>query len=172
MILLVQMPSYPEGVSYEQLRARRDRFLEHMDGKARQHLNLFSPRAAERLFAQLGFTALDFVPAIFDYDLYLVASRQALKHHDSEAQAAALTATPGGRLGLALIDLAAQHEVCEADRAERLKVIHCLDAADVLPRRTGLPRATKSSDSELPWGNPLTRPSQGCCAACRAVSCR
>jgi 2-polyprenyl-3-methyl-5-hydroxy-6-metoxy-1,4-benzoquinol methylase len=128
-ILVVQMPSFPEGVSYEQLRARKDRFLEHMDGKARQHLNLFSPRAARQLCTRLGFSAVEFVPAIFDYDQYLITSRQALKRHDAEARATALSATPGGRIGLALIDLAEHHAVCEADRAERLKVIHCLDAA-------------------------------------------
>ncbi len=128
-ILVVQMPSFQENVSYQELQARNDRFLQHMDGKARQHLNLFSPRATKLLFTRLGFGEVEFMPAIFDYDQYLVASRQALKKHDKEAQEAALTATAGGRLVLALIDVVAQHEICEADRAERLKVIHCLDNA-------------------------------------------
>jgi 2-polyprenyl-3-methyl-5-hydroxy-6-metoxy-1,4-benzoquinol methylase len=128
-ILVVQMPSYTEGVSYGQLKKCNARFLQHMDGKARQHLNLFSPRATRHLCDRLGFGPLEFVPAIFDYDQYFVASRGPLKRHGPEARADALTSSAGGRLVLAIMDVVSEQEVCEADRAERLKVIHQLDAA-------------------------------------------
>jgi SAM-dependent methyltransferase len=122
-ILVVQMPLYPENVTYEDLQARTDPFLQHMVGKADQHLNLFSPRSAKKLFARIGFEAVESIPAIFGYDQYLFASRQTLKRQDREAQAAALTATSSGRMGLALIDLMTQYDALKADHAERLKTI-------------------------------------------------
>jgi len=138
--LVVQMPAYPEGASYEELRAAKHRFLDHVEGKARQHLYLFSRGSARALFARLGFTALDFVPAIFDcYDMALVTSRQALVQHDFEALAATLSATPAGRIQLAWLDLVFQSEQREADRAARLEIIHRLDAdlRELQGRRAG-----------------------------------
>ncbi len=127
-VLVVQMPSYPEGSSYDDLRARNSYFLNHMDGKALQHLHLFSPRAARRLFDRLGFTALDFVRAKFDiYDMYLVASRQPLVHHDPEAGARTMTA-PEQRVKQGWLDLLGEVHSLQADRAARLDVIHRLDA--------------------------------------------
>ena len=127
--MLVQMPCYPEGATYQDLLDRKDRFLELMQGQAQQHLNLFSRRAARRLFERLGFAALDFVRAIFDYDMYLVASRQTLVQHPIEELAETLTATPEGRVTLAWLELLAQCEAREMDRAARLDVIMRLDAA-------------------------------------------
>lgn len=128
-ILVVQMPSFPEGVSYEALHARKSYFLNHMDGKAEQHLNLFSPRAAKLLFDRLGFTSLDFVRAMFDiYDMYLVTSRRPLVRHDPEALAQTMTATPEQRVKLGWLDLLAQLEPLQADRAARLELIQRLDA--------------------------------------------
>jgi 2-polyprenyl-3-methyl-5-hydroxy-6-metoxy-1,4-benzoquinol methylase len=128
-ILVVQMPSFPEGSSYDELRDRKDLFLKLMTGEwaNQHHLHLFSPRATQRLFQRLHFTSMDIVPALFPYDQYVIASRQDLVRHAQESQDAALMATPGGRQMLALLDLDAHHQVCEQDRAERLKVIHCLD---------------------------------------------
>jgi 2-polyprenyl-3-methyl-5-hydroxy-6-metoxy-1,4-benzoquinol methylase len=128
--LMVQMPCYPEGASFEQLRAAKHRFLDHVEGKARQHIYLFSRRAARTLFARLGFPHLDFVPAIFDcYDMALITSRRPLVQHDFEALAAILAKSPAGRMQLAWLDLVFQCEQREADRAARLEVIHRLDAA-------------------------------------------
>jgi SAM-dependent methyltransferase len=128
--LVVQMPCYPEGVSYQELHARKDRFLEMMDGMGAQHVHLFSRRAARQLFDRLGFTALDFVPALFDhYDMYLVTSRQALVRHGPEALAGARTATPEGRLALAWLELLFRVEAGDAECAARLGVIRGLEAA-------------------------------------------
>jgi 2-polyprenyl-3-methyl-5-hydroxy-6-metoxy-1,4-benzoquinol methylase len=125
-ILVVQMPSFPEKLSYQQMRARKHRFLQLMDGLEREHLNLFSPRAARQMFGRLGFAALDFLPPLFDYDMYLVAGRKELKRFTPEEQAAGLSATPGGRLGLALLDLALRLEAGQSDRAAFLKVARYL----------------------------------------------
>lgn len=151
-VLLVQMPNYPEELSYRQLQSRNDRFLLHMDGKARQHLNLFSLRATRHLCDRLGFASLEFVPAIFDYDQYFVACRAPLKRFGLGDRTDALTATPGGRLIQALMDLASEHEACEADRAERLKVINHLDAAV---------RATRAERDALSEENRRLRASLG-----------
>jgi SAM-dependent methyltransferase len=127
-ILVIQMPCYPEGTTFEEMQARQHRFLELMDGK--EHLHLFSRRSARRLFDRLGFTALDFVPAMFDhYDMYLVTSRQKLVHHDRDELARTSPATPTGRLSLAWLDLLFQCEVHEQDRKAKEVVIQQLDAA-------------------------------------------
>lgn len=164
-ILVVQMPCYPEGVSYEQLQARKDRFLEQMEGKGPQHLHLFSRRSARQLFARLGFNALDFVPAIFGhYDMYLVTSRRPLARHHPEELAGARTATREGRLSLAWleslfrseaheVECAARLEVIrglEADCAARLDLIHRLDAecAARLEVIRGLEEALRRSEAE------------------------
>lgn len=129
-ILVVQMPCYPEGATFAELQARNDRFLDHIRGKmARQHLHLFSQRSARRLFERLGFTFLDFVPAMFDhYDMYLVTSRQPLARPDREEWARTLMATPSGRLSLAWLDLLFQSETIERDRKAKEVVIQQLDA--------------------------------------------
>jgi SAM-dependent methyltransferase len=139
-ILVVQMPCYPEGATFEEMQARQDRFLEQMVGKAHQHLHLFSKRSARRLFDRLGFTALNFVPALFDfYDMYLITSRQPLVRQDPEALAQILAATPGGRLSLAWLDLLFQYDAYRKAKEidiqkltaaceERVAIIQQLDA--------------------------------------------
>lgn len=127
-ILVIQMPCYPEGTSYQELLARHDRFLEQLKGK--QHLNLFSRRAAKQLFEKLGFSELEFPRAIFDhYDMYLVASRSPLQKQDIRSLVPAMTSTPAGRVSLAWLELLMRHDECEVDRAARLGVIHRLESA-------------------------------------------
>jgi SAM-dependent methyltransferase len=124
-VLFVQTPCFPEGASYAELRGREDRFLAMMDARlAKQHLYLFSQRAARRLMEREGLAGVEFVPAIFPYDMYFVAARQAPRRLDPEA----LTASPAGRMTLAWLDLLKECETREADRAARLEVIHRLDA--------------------------------------------
>lgn len=128
-VLVVQMPSYPEGLGYDDLLARKSYFLNHMEGKARQHLHLFSPRAARRLCERLGFASTEFTRAMFDvYDMYFVTGRRPLVRHDPEELARSMTATPEGRVKLAWLDLLQEHEAAQADRAARLEVIQRLDA--------------------------------------------
>jgi 2-polyprenyl-3-methyl-5-hydroxy-6-metoxy-1,4-benzoquinol methylase len=125
-VLVIQMPSYPEGQTYDDLLTRQHRFLLVMDGQSRQHLHLFSRRAAERLFDRLGFPEREFLAPLFDYDMYLVASRQPLMPNGVEQLATPLATSPSGRMTLAWVDLLMRFEVCEEDRAARLKIIHDL----------------------------------------------
>jgi glycosyltransferase involved in cell wall biosynthesis/SAM-dependent methyltransferase len=132
-ILIVQTPRYREGRSLEEMQAEHDRFLTHLHP---DHLFLFSNRALTRLFAEAGAPHVAFEPAIFDfYDTFLVAGRQPLHTFDEAAIAAALTATPGRRQTLAMLDLdtqlrdvAARYRESEADRAARLESMHRLEA--------------------------------------------
>jgi 2-polyprenyl-3-methyl-5-hydroxy-6-metoxy-1,4-benzoquinol methylase len=126
-VLLVQTPCYPEGTTHQELRDRKDRFLEMMDGMARQHLYLFSRRAVGRLLAGLGFEAVEFLPALFVYDMYLVAGWRAVARADRGPLAGALAASPDGRMTLAWLDFLEMYEAHEADRAARLDLILRLD---------------------------------------------
>jgi 2-polyprenyl-3-methyl-5-hydroxy-6-metoxy-1,4-benzoquinol methylase len=123
-VVVVQMPNYPEGETYDDLRARQHRFLLLMDGQSRQHLHLFSRRAAERLFDDLGFLERVFLAPVFDYDMCVVASRAPLMSNGVEKLARSLMTSPSGRMVLAWVDLLMRFEICEQDRDARLKVIH------------------------------------------------
>ncbi|QJW99909.1 class I SAM-dependent methyltransferase [Frigoriglobus tundricola] len=146
-VLVVQMPSYPEGASFEQLRAGNSPFLHLMDGK--EHLNLFSPRAARLLFERLGFSAIEFVRAHFDvHDMYVIAGRLPLVRTDPEALARTMM-TPEQRVKLAWLDLLGEVELLQADRAARLDVIQRLDAEcaarlDVIQRLEGAARQARA----------------------------
>jgi SAM-dependent methyltransferase len=122
-VLLVQTPCYPEKVSYEELQARKDRFMEMMHGLARQHLFLFSRRAVEHLLGGLGFAAIEFLPALFEYDMYFVAGRHAVTRSDLAELAARFAGSPEGRIKLAWFDFLIEFEAREFDRAARLEQI-------------------------------------------------
>ena len=70
-IVLVQTPQYP-GRDAHQLVAARDPFLVHLC--APEHLYLFSAPALEKILALTGFPSATFLPAIFAYDMFAVAS--------------------------------------------------------------------------------------------------
>jgi 2-polyprenyl-3-methyl-5-hydroxy-6-metoxy-1,4-benzoquinol methylase len=104
---IIQTPEYKEHLSYTDIVTTGDKFIEHIRGKADEHLYLFSRRSAQRLFAQLGLPHVAFHNPIFPYDLFFTASRSPLPHHQEETIAAALAAqAPTGRLVLALMDKA------------------------------------------------------------------
>jgi 2-polyprenyl-3-methyl-5-hydroxy-6-metoxy-1,4-benzoquinol methylase len=131
-IMLIQTPSYPDPRTYQELVHGAERFVEML--KADEHLYLFSRRAVRQLFEQLGYAELRFLPALFDYDMYLVASKQPLATFDPEEVAKNLTARPAGRMVQALLDKAREVDqlytrfvTSEADRAARLDVINRLD---------------------------------------------
>jgi 2-polyprenyl-3-methyl-5-hydroxy-6-metoxy-1,4-benzoquinol methylase len=105
--LLIQTPKYPEGLSYQDMVSGGVRFVEMMtEAMAPDHLNLFSERSMRLLMERAGLPAVQFQPILFDYDMYLVASRRPLGRHGDEAVDEALLAAPTGRLVLALIDKA------------------------------------------------------------------
>ena len=135
-LLLIQTPRYVEGRSHDQLIAEGDPFVDQL--KATQHLYLFSEGSVRELFRRVGANFVAFEPAIFaHYDMFLAVSREPVAPYTADAIATALSASPSGRLVLALLDLDdryrdarsrtaaldAQLAASEADRAARLRVI-------------------------------------------------
>ena len=128
-LFLVQTPSAPEKVTFRQLVMRDDAFLRLLQEK--EHLYLFTQRAARKLFEDLQFTHQVFMAPIFPYDMFFVASRNDPARNSAEAIAARLCASPSGRLVLALLDL--DDRLTECKRQKRRSYIHALGA------RLGLP---------------------------------
>jgi SAM-dependent methyltransferase len=125
-ILMIQTPRYPEGRSYEELVARRDRFLEQL--KPVEHVYLFSSDSIRGFFTRLGCDYLQFEPAIFPhYDMFLAVSRVPLTTHGPNTIKAALKGLPGRRLLEAFLDV---------DRLARLHVVERHQYAHRLLRRT------------------------------------
>ena len=131
-LILIQTPKFPEDKSYECMKEEGASFLLQL--KEAEHVYLFSEHSIRQFFSSLGAEYLEFESAIFaHYDMFLVASRERLVLTAPEKRKEALTATPGGRLIQALIDIDEQKdamqehsELLEADRAARLEVIHDL----------------------------------------------
>lgn len=134
-ILIVQMPNYEESKRYEAMVEQNDIFLEQM--KPIEHLHLFSHRATQQFFKRLEFNYLEFKPALFAYDMFLVTSRQPLVEQTDGEIEESLLESASGRVIQALLDqtnelhqlqsahqeLAAQYQSSESDRADRLQVI-------------------------------------------------
>jgi SAM-dependent methyltransferase len=128
-IAVIQTPAYPEGVSYGELEARGDYFLNHMRGKHEEHLFLFSRRSARELFSRLGCGFVEFEPAIFSqYDMYFVISQVTPARVREEQIDAALESSPSGRLIQALLGAAQQRDHYLQEATARLKVIDGLAA--------------------------------------------
>ncbi len=106
-LLLVQTPCFIEGRSHEALVASNSPFLEQL--KTDEHLFLFSERSVADLFCRLGAEHIRFEAAIFaQYDMFFVVSRTPLLENAAKDIDSALTATPNGRIALALLDQEAQ----------------------------------------------------------------
>ncbi len=143
-VLLIQTPEYPGG-SREDLTRQSNRFVEMLIPD--EHLYLFNRDSFRRLLIEAGFPHLTFEPAVFGhYDMFAVASREA-RLASTTTLSETLQRSPGGRVVLALLDLADAREraerqcaailplqadvaflterlgTSEADRAARLSVI-------------------------------------------------
>ncbi|HEX8913712.1 MAG TPA: class I SAM-dependent methyltransferase, partial [Humisphaera sp.] len=128
-VLVVQTPCYPAPASWDELVARDDYFLNHLRGMAREHLYVFSRASAAELMRRAGLPWVGFEPAIFhQYDMYFVAAAAEPAKATTERQAAALEATPGGRLTLALLDAAGQRDLYLTEAQKRMDVINGLVA--------------------------------------------
>jgi SAM-dependent methyltransferase len=128
-VLVAQTPRYVEGTAFEELAARDDYFLNHMRGKAPEHLLLFSQSSAERLMREAGLGHVTFEPPIFhQYDQYFVAARGEPAKASAADQTAALARTPGGRMAQALLDAAAERDLYLSEAGKRMDVINGLVA--------------------------------------------
>ncbi len=127
--LLLQTPGFrdPAG-GYEEMVEKSDHFLEHL--KPEEHLTLFSENSLRMLLARVGLEHVQFMPALYDYDMYAIASREPLVELEPEAASQALLASPSQRMALALLDLTKEKEAvrerwqtAEEDRRQRMKII-------------------------------------------------
>jgi 2-polyprenyl-3-methyl-5-hydroxy-6-metoxy-1,4-benzoquinol methylase len=165
-LLVIQTPCFKEGVSYETLVETKDRFLEMLIPE--EHIYLFSQRSAIEFFRRLCAECFHFETAIFvQYDMFFVVSRAPLAIRSAEEIEAALTASPHGRLTLALLDiyaressaleqlqadktqLVSQLQAAEADRSARLEAIELL--TDLL-RESETDRAARGEHIEVLTG--------------------
>lgn len=128
-VLIAQTPRYPEGRGFAAMTEAGDYFLNHMRGKAPEHLLLFSQSSGEALMKRIGLPHVTFERPIFhQYDMYFVATREPMTRHAAEQQSAALQATAGGRLTQALLDATAERDLYLEEARKRLDVIDGLAA--------------------------------------------
>jgi len=127
-IFIIQTPNYIENKTYAEMVVKNDKFMEQL--MTIEHLYLFSERAVQVFFKRLGCNTLHFEPALFDYDMYFVVSRQPLAQNTVEQISSSLETIPSGRMVQALFDKADEVDkfqkkwlVAEDDRAARLRVI-------------------------------------------------
>ena len=103
-ILLIQTPSYREGMSLQEMIAAKDEFVKML--LPDQHLYLFSRRSVAELLRRVGAGHVRFEPAIFSaYDMFLIGSPAPAAINSGEEILPALSASRDGRLVRALLDL-------------------------------------------------------------------
>jgi SAM-dependent methyltransferase len=118
-VLLLQTPHFPVE-PFDVLTERGDRFIEQL--RAPEHVYLFSRASIEAILRETGFDDVAFEPALFEYDMFLVAGR-GLARRSAEDVAGELLATPPGRTVLALLDLYAGNADLRGIAAARQTVI-------------------------------------------------
>jgi len=130
--VVAQTPCYPEGQSYGELMEANHPFLAML--QEREHLYLFSQRGVRRLFAEVGLPIVRFEPALFPYDMVVVASREELTSTDPKHRQETLLASPSARLVKAMTELdermrelSRRLDEVEGDRRERITMIERLN---------------------------------------------
>jgi 2-polyprenyl-3-methyl-5-hydroxy-6-metoxy-1,4-benzoquinol methylase len=131
-LVVAQTPCYPDDQTYGQLVEAHHPFLAML--QEREHLYLFSRRAVRRLFADVGLPVVRFEPALFPYDMVVVASRQGLTPTDLKHRHEVLLASPAARLVKAMVDLddraraeGRRADEIESDRKDRIAMIDRLN---------------------------------------------
>jgi 2-polyprenyl-3-methyl-5-hydroxy-6-metoxy-1,4-benzoquinol methylase/peptidoglycan hydrolase CwlO-like protein len=140
-LVQAQTPCYPEGLTHQQLVEASHPFLAML--QAREHLYLFSRRAVQRLFAEAGLPIVEMAPALFPYDMVVIASRHVLLRADARRRDEILLASPAARLVQALVDLddrarglSGRVEEIERDRQDRIAMIGRLNEHIAQTNRT------------------------------------
>lgn len=129
-ILLVQTPCFRGGTeTYEKLLTDNDPFV-RAQLKETEHLFLFTEESARLLMERVGCPYVVFEPAIFVYDMFLVASKAELDTVDPKDLDKAMMRLPSARLIRAIMDqddrikeLLKRVDEIESDRQERLQII-------------------------------------------------
>ncbi|WP_161940572.1 class I SAM-dependent methyltransferase, partial [Rhodanobacter thiooxydans] len=143
-LLLVQMPNFKEGMRYEELVSSNSAFLDQL--KSDEHLYLYSKRATAEFFHRLGADHIQFEPAIFaHYDMFFAVSRMPLQVNTPAQIEAALEASPGGRMVLAMLDMKDQYNQVPGLQAEiaanSQKLQELFERADELSNARNLAQA-------------------------------
>jgi SAM-dependent methyltransferase len=103
-VFLIQVPCFPNHLPPEKILNNQHPFEQMMIPN--EHLYLFSQESIEKLFKNLGFSYIEYLPAIFShYDMFLVISRKPLKKNTSIEIDAFLQTNINGRVIQALLDL-------------------------------------------------------------------
>ena len=129
-VLLIQTPSYREGMTLDEMSAADDQFMKML--LPDQHLFLFSRQSVAELMRRVGAGHVRFEPAIFlAYDMFLAATPAPSAISLDAERELALDASRDGRLVRALLDLRTslddltnRYAESENDRANRLRVIN------------------------------------------------
>ena len=123
-VLCIQTPSYDENFTYEEMLERKPRFSQLL--RPEQHIYLFSKKSIEKLLTNCGFHHIKYVPAVFgdDYDMFLFASKKPLVKNSDKQILEAVSKSNAGRFVLAALKLFEEHQESEADRADRLVLLH------------------------------------------------
>jgi 2-polyprenyl-3-methyl-5-hydroxy-6-metoxy-1,4-benzoquinol methylase len=125
-LLLIQTPAAPPQAAMEELEAAENPFLKML--LPLEHLYLYSKEGLQQLLHQSGFQYLNFEPALFPYDMFLVAAVSPLPKPVEADPAESLLSSPSGRLVLALIDLHRKWQTAEANEQKQRQQRHQLEA--------------------------------------------
>ncbi|WP_054697855.1 class I SAM-dependent methyltransferase [Geotalea toluenoxydans] len=88
---------------YERLKNQNANFLVHL--KENEHLFLFTKESVQKLLLQAGFKYFQFEKQIFEYDMWLFASKSPLNRIETASVERHLLSSPKGRIVLGLLDL-------------------------------------------------------------------
>ena len=110
-ILVLQTPCFPAPETLASLESTDSPFLRMLI--PREHLHLFSRDSVEELCRRSGFDHFAYEPALFPYDMFIIASSEPLDSTISPEQvASSLSTKPLGRLVLALLQGTGRFPVC------------------------------------------------------------
>jgi 2-polyprenyl-3-methyl-5-hydroxy-6-metoxy-1,4-benzoquinol methylase len=130
-ILIFQTPDYSDELSYAEMIERRLLFLQYLHNEAvtREHLYLYSKRAARQMFGQLGYECVEFEQPAFAYDMYGIVSKHPVQRNGPEQIRTALEAQPTGRLVAALLESWMQAQRGHALAGEKQRIYEELGLA-------------------------------------------
>ncbi len=125
-LLFIQMPSYPQELTYEDLEKAQHPFLSHLKIPD-EHLYLFNQQSAQTLLRELGITHFIFEPAIFShYDMFFIASATPFAPNSPDNIDSTLFASPSARFITAILDARSQIEALEKESFARFQQIEQL----------------------------------------------
>lgn len=131
-LLVIQTPCYRDNKEFEKMVDENDVFLEQL--KHMEHLYIFTEDGLKKILSECGFKFIYFEPQIFEYDMFVFASKQPITKNASDSIQSNLAKRPESKVIQALLDLNVEKnriyqkmQISEKDRAARLEVIYALE---------------------------------------------